>query len=114
MMPSNPSSSSTPRPKCFSCGKDIPTSDELVRTGRMTGKYQTWLLCPDCVEKALKLQLDFETRWLNYKLYGKPKPDCDAYLAEKKAMIDELKIPSSYWKWYLLHRIQHAYERVTA
>jgi len=110
-MPSNPSSSMPPRPKCFACGKDIPTRDELVKTGRSAGKYQIWPLCPDCVEKALKLQLDFETRWLEFKLYAKPQPDCDAYLDEKSAVIDELKIPRWYWKWFLLHRVQHAYER---
>jgi len=110
-MPSNPSNSAPPRPKCFSCGKDLQTRDELVRTGRSAGKYQIWLLCPDCVEKALALQLDFETRWLESKLYGKPKPNCDAYLDEKRAELGALRIPRWYWKWFLLHRVQHAYER---
>jgi len=103
-----------PRPSCHSCGREIPTASELARKGLRTGKMEIWLLCSDCVEKALRLQVEFETRWLEYKLYGKPKPDIDAFLTEKSADIDALKIPSWYWKWYLLHRIQHAYERVTA
>jgi len=109
-VPSNPSSV-TPRPKCFSCGKDIPTRDELLKTGRSAGKYQIWLLCPDHVEKALRLQLDFETRWLEHKLYGKPKPDVNGFLDEKRVDLDTLKIPNWYWRWFLLHRIHHAYER---
>jgi len=99
------------RPKCFACRKDIPTRDELVKTGRSTAKLQLWLLCPDCAEKALAIQLDFETRWLESKLYGKPKPDCDAYLNGKRSELDALRIPRWYWKWFLLHRVQHAYER---
>jgi len=110
-MPSNPSSSAPPRPKCFSCGKDVPTRDVLVKTGRSSAKLQLWLLCPDCAERALGVQLDFETRWLESKLYGKPKPDCDAYLDEKSSELDALRVPRWYWKWFLLHRVQHAYER---
>jgi len=98
---------------CFSCGKEF-TLDELRKTGRRTLKHAIWLLCPNCAEKALALQVEFETRWLESKLYGKPKPDIDAFLTEKSADIDTLKIPRWYWKWYLLHRVQHAYERVTA
>jgi len=102
------------RPKCYACGKDVPTRDELVKTGRSTAKIQLWLLCPDCAEKALRLQLDFETRWLQYKLFGKPKPDADAYLTERTTEVGALKIPVWFWRWYLLHRIQHAYERAGA
>jgi len=99
------------RPKCLACRKDIPTRDELVKTGRSTAKLQLWLLCPDCAEMALRVQVDFETRWLESKLYGKPKPGCDAYLNEKRSELDALRIPRWYWKWLLLHRVQHAYER---
>jgi len=94
------------RPKCFSCGEDLPTRDELVKTGRSAGKYQMWLLCPNCVEKALQVQLDFETRWLEHLLYGKPKPDVGAFFEERRVDLDALKIPTWYWKWYLLHRVQ--------
>jgi len=104
--PSNPATQS----KCFACGKDLPPADELRRTGRSTAKVQFWLLCPGCAERFLRIQTDFESRWLEYKLYGKPKPGVDDFLVEKRSEIDALKIPDWYWKWYLLHRIHHAYE----
>jgi len=110
-MPDNPSSSAVPRPKCFACGKDTPTADELRLTGRSTAKVQLWLLCPDCAEAFLRIQTDFESRWLEYKLYAKPKPSVDDFLTEKSTEIAKLKIPDWYWRWFLLHRVQHAYER---
>jgi len=107
----NPSSSAVVRPKCFSCGRDIPTADELRRIGKSTARVEIWLLCPDHAEVFLKVRLDVETRCLEHKLYGKPKPDVDAFLTEKASEIEALKIPSWYWRWYLLHRVQFTYER---
>jgi len=104
-------SSTAPRPKCFSCGKDLPTREELRLTGKTNVKLQMWFLCPDCGEKALRLQIDFGTRWLEHKLYGKPKPDIDAFMTEKRTELDALKIPDWFWRWWLLHRVQSTYER---
>jgi len=96
-------------PICSACGREW-TAEEVRVTGRSGGVHFGVLHCPDCTLKWNALVTGFETLYLEAKIYGKPIPNIDRYLAENASVVGELKVPVEMVKWHLLHRCWTTYE----
>jgi len=94
---------------CGACGREW-TAEEVRRTGKPGATHFGVLHCPDCTSKWNLLVAGFETLYLEAKVYGKPTPDVDSYLADNVAVVEELKVPPRLVKWHLLHRCWTTYE----
>jgi len=95
--------------KCDVCGKEF-TAEELRRTGRTAGRHFGVLHCPDCTREWNELVAGFETLYLESKIYGKPMPSIDDYIAANREKITKLKVSETLVKWHILHRCWTTYE----
>jgi len=96
-------------PKCSVCGKEW-TIEDIRRTGRSGGVHFGIVHCPDCRDEYMEIITKFETLYLESKIYGKPLPDVDEYIAANREKITKLKVPEALVKWHILHRCWTTYE----